>query len=94
VGSIVRTLWLLVLFSVSAPALAQEFATSPQDAAADEVIVPGRRPATLRVEIERLEAAVYDRFNALNGDDELDSIASSRRRRARTFLCARARRSS
>jgi hypothetical protein len=34
--------------------------------------VPGRRPANLRVEIERLEMSVYDRFNALNSDDDFD----------------------
>jgi len=34
--------------------------------------VSGRRPANLRVEIERLEEAVYERFNALNSDDEFD----------------------
>ena len=34
--------------------------------------MPGRRPENLRVEIERLEVAVYERFNALNSDDEFD----------------------
>jgi hypothetical protein len=63
---------LAALIAFGAPALAQEVASSAQDADVDEVIVPGRRPANLRVEIERLEVAVYDRFNALNSDDDLD----------------------
>ena len=44
----------------------------PQAAAVDEIVVPGRAPANLRLEIERLEVAVYDRFNALNSSDEFD----------------------
>ena len=32
----------------------------------------GRRPENLRVEIERLQTLVYQRFNALNSDDEFD----------------------
>ena len=67
-----RTLCLVVLIAFGAPAAAQELASSPQGADGDEVIVPGRRPANLRVEIERLEANVYDRFNALNSDDDFD----------------------
>ena len=34
--------------------------------------MPGRRPENLRVEIERLEGAVYERWNALNSNDEFD----------------------
>ena len=67
-----RTLCLLMLVGLGAPALAQEIASSPQPADVDEVIVPGRRPANLRVEIERLEISVYERFNALNSDDDFD----------------------
>jgi hypothetical protein len=52
--------------------LAQEGASSPPGAAVEEVIVPGRTFENLRVEIERLEVAVYERFNALNSNDELD----------------------
>ena len=63
---------MVVLFGLAAPALAQETRSLPQDADVEEVIVPGRRPENLRVEIERLEVAVYERFNALNSDDELD----------------------
>lgn len=68
-----RTLYLLVLVGLAAPVLAQDAATAPQTAAGvDEVIVPGRRPENLRIEIERLEVAVYDRWNALNSNDEFD----------------------
>ncbi len=68
----VRTLVWVVLFGLGAPALAQEAASPPRSADVDEVIVPGRRPANLRVEIERVEVAVYDRWNALNSNDEFD----------------------
>jgi hypothetical protein len=68
----VRTLCLLVLVGFGTSAFAQEVASSPQGADVDEVVVPGRRPANLRVEIERLEVSVYDRFNALNSDDDFD----------------------
>jgi hypothetical protein len=69
-----RTLCLLVLVGLGAPALGQEAAPAPQPAAApvDEIIVPGRRPENLRVEIERLEGVVYERWNALNSKDEFD----------------------
>jgi hypothetical protein len=68
-----RTLCLIVLMGLGAPALGQEAAPAPEPAAAiDEVIVPGRRPENLRVEIERLEGVVYERWNALNSKDEFD----------------------
>ena len=67
-----RTLCVVVLFGLGAPALAQEAASPPQGADVEEVIVPGRTPGNLRVEIERAEAAVYERFNALNSNDEFD----------------------
>ena len=67
-----RTLCLIVLLGLVAPALAQE-AASPRGATdIEELIVPGRTPENLRVEIERLETAVYDRFNVLNSNDEFD----------------------
>jgi hypothetical protein len=50
----------------------QEAVSAPPVADVEEVIVPGRKPENLRVEIERLEVAVYDRFNALNSSDEFD----------------------
>jgi hypothetical protein len=68
-----RTLCFVVLFGLGAPALAQEAASPPQPAAdADEVVVEGRKPENLYAEIERLEGSVYDRFNALNSNDEFD----------------------
>ena len=68
-----RTLCLLAVLGLGAPALAQEAASTPQGGeGVDEVIVPGRRPQNLRVEIERLERVVYDRWNALNSNDEFD----------------------
>jgi hypothetical protein len=68
-----RTLSLVALLSLGAPALAQQVADASQSAASvDEVVVPGRRPENLRVEIERLEQVVYTRWNALNSNDELD----------------------
>jgi len=65
-----RTLCFAALVALGAPAVAQEAAS--QAAAIDEVVVPGRRPENLRVEIERLETAVYDRWNSLNSNDEFD----------------------
>jgi hypothetical protein len=38
----------------------------------DEIIVRGQTPPALRLEIERAENAVFERFNAINSDDELD----------------------
>src|SRR5436190_6861818 len=68
-----RTLTLVALVSLGAPALAQQVADASQSAAdVDEVVVPGRRPENLRVEIERLEQVVYERWNALNSNDEFD----------------------
>ena len=66
-----RTLSLVVLLGLSGSALAQE-ASSSRSEDIEELVVPGRAPESLRVEIERLETAVYDRFNALNSDDEFD----------------------
>ena len=68
-----RRLCLFVVVGLAAPVLAQEAASTPQAAdAVDEVIVPGSRPENLRVEIERLERVVYERWNALNSNDEFD----------------------
>ena len=73
--------WCLLVASIGlvASVTAQEAAPpaaageSPaQSGPVDEVIVPGRAPPNLRLEIERLEVAVYDRFNALNSNDEYD----------------------
>lgn len=68
-----RALWLLVLVSLGAPLLAQDAASTPQPRdGIDELIVPGVRPENLRVEIERAERVVYERWNALNSNDEFD----------------------
>ena len=63
----------VALLSLAAPALAQETASASRAADdVDEVVVPGTRPQNLRVEIERLEQVVYERWNALNSNDEFD----------------------
>ena len=68
-----RTLCFAVLLALGAPALAQKAQSAPQPGAdADEVVVEGRKPANVYAEIERLEQSVYDRFNALNSNDEFD----------------------
>src|SRR5689334_3684534 len=68
-----RTLSLVALLSLGTPAFAQQVAAASQSAAnVDEVVVPGVRPQNLRVEIERLEQVVYERWNALNSNDEFD----------------------
>jgi len=68
-----RTLSLVALLSLGAPAFAQQVADASQSAAdVDEIVVPGRRPENLRVEIERLEQVVYTRWNALNSNEEFD----------------------
>ena len=66
-----RTLCWVVFLGLGGPALAQDASSSPS-AGIEELVVPGRTPENLRVEIERLEVAVYDRFNALNSNDEFD----------------------
>ena len=69
----VRTLFcLVVLFGLGARALAQDTAAPAPPPDVEEVIVPGSTPENLRVEIERLEVDVYERFNALNSNDEFD----------------------
>jgi len=70
-----RTLYFVVILGMGAPALAQQAAPAPQPTEPPEkVVVPGVRPANLRAEIERLEDAVYDRFNSLNSSDEFDIL--------------------
>lgn len=67
-----KAFYLLALAALAAPAVAQDTSPSPATAAPDEVVVPGRKPEQVRVEIERLENAVYERFNALNSNDDFD----------------------
>ena len=70
-----RMLYLMLVVGAGTPALAQDEAAVPQpDEAVEEVIVPGRRPENNRLEIERVEAAVYERFNSLNSTDEFDIV--------------------
>jgi hypothetical protein len=71
-----KALCVVVLAAVAAPASSQTAAPAPvpQIAGADEVIVRGRTGSRLRVEVERVENAVYERFNALNTRDELDIV--------------------
>ena len=71
-----RVLCLIISAALSAPALGQNAAPAPvqQVAGADEVIVRGRAGNRMRVEIERVENAVYERFNALNSRDEFDIV--------------------
>ncbi len=76
--------FIVASLSFGASALAQGAAAPPPDAATvenaaapradavEEIIVPGRVPDNLRLEIERLEVAVYKRFNELNSNDEFD----------------------
>jgi hypothetical protein len=61
---------LIMIVCLAAPAVGQEAAPVPS--VGDEVVVPGRRPEDLRAEIERTQAAVYDRWNTLNSRDEFD----------------------
>jgi hypothetical protein len=63
---------ILALAAFAAPAFAQDVTPSQSPASPDEVVVPGRKPEQIRVEIERLENAVYERFNALNSNDDFD----------------------
>ena len=67
-----RTLCLALLLGLGASALGQEVAAPQGSSELEELIVSGRKPENLRVEIERLENAVYERFNALNSSNEFD----------------------
>jgi hypothetical protein len=49
-------------------------------AIADEIIVRGRTGSALRAELERTENAIFERFNALNSNDDFD-IRCTRERR-------------
>jgi hypothetical protein len=71
-----RALCLIVLAALGAPALGQDAAPAPVPpiAGADEVIVRGRTGSRMRVELERVESAFYERFNALNSRDEFDIV--------------------
>lgn len=74
---------LLAAALLGAPALAQQESTTATDAPAsadapaplqtdEEVIVRGRSPAALRMQIELAEDAVFARFNEINSNDDFD----------------------
>jgi hypothetical protein len=69
-----KAIFILALAALAVPAFAQTAQPGRPESAPkpDEVVVPGRAPENVRVEIERLENAVYERFNALNSNDDFD----------------------
>jgi len=69
-----KAIGILALAAFAAPVFAQDASPPPAQPTrgVDEVVVPGRKPEQIRVEIERLENAVYERFNALNSNDDFD----------------------
>jgi hypothetical protein len=74
-----RALRLIVLAAFGAPAFGQNATPAPaaQVPGADEIIVRGRTGSRMRVELARVEDAVYERFNALNSRDELDIVCTN-----------------
>jgi len=64
----------LFLLLLVGPVFAQETVKEepPAAVATDEIIVRGKTPPALRLEIERAENAVYERFNAINSTDDFD----------------------
>ena len=73
----INSVILVVLLAAMPGAIAQqskatEAASSESEDVTEEIVVIGQSPARLRVQIELAEEAVYDRFNAINSDDEFD----------------------
>jgi hypothetical protein len=66
---------IVALVAFSTPGFAQD-GPAPTVGDDEEVIVQGRTPQEVRLEIERVENAVYERFNALNSTDEFDILCS------------------
>lgn len=64
--------WLLCGAARAQPAAIADTVASSPPAVGDEIVVIGKSPGQLRTEMERAEVVVYDRFNALNGDDQFD----------------------
>jgi hypothetical protein len=67
----------VVLTALAVPALGQDDASvpaAPQVAGAEEIIVRGRAAPRLRIELELVENAFYERFNELNSRDEFDIV--------------------
>jgi hypothetical protein len=63
----------LLCSGVSAqPAEVAEVVKNTPPGVGDEIVVIGKSPNQIRAEMERAEVAVYDRFNAVNSDDEFD----------------------
>jgi hypothetical protein len=68
---------ILALAALAGPVLAQDAPlSSPPVASDEEVVVRGRTPLEVRLEIEKVENAVYERFNALNSDDDFDIVCA------------------
>ena len=71
-----KALCFVVLTALAVPALGQDDASAPpaapQVAGAEEIIVRGRAAPRLRIELELVENAFYERFNELNSRDEFD----------------------
>jgi hypothetical protein len=72
-----KALRIVALAALSTPAFAQDAPLSAPPVAGDEeVIVQGRTPQEIRLEIEQVENAVYARFNALNSSDDFDILCA------------------
>lgn len=72
-----RALRIVALAALSGPVFAQDSPPSASPSArqgqgVEEVIVRGRTLEQLRLELEQVENAVYDRFNQLNSSDDFD----------------------
>jgi hypothetical protein len=76
--------------AVSSPHAAQAADGAPGAAPVDEIIVRGRGWGGLRLQIQRAEEAVYERFNEINSDDLFDITCDWRNRpgsRVRQYAC-------
>jgi len=64
---------LLAVMALVGPVFGQATAQEPSTAiVTDEIVVRGKTGAALRLEIERAENAVFERFNEINSRDDLD----------------------
>ena len=61
-----------VAFAQSESTPRERTAGAPQQEAADEVIVRGRRLADIRLEVDAARERAYDIFNEINSNDEFD----------------------
>ena len=62
------------IFGSTKPDAADSGAAPAGPSVDDEIIVRRRRPQELRAQIELAESTFYERFNAINGDHELDIV--------------------